>query len=64
MAAGLGDIADGGAVKIVTVTAEAPLVQTNTPVTGPVVDERTLDQLPLATRNFTQILGLSTGAAT
>ncbi len=48
----------------VSVVSEAPLLQTTSPVTGRVVDERTLTELPLATRNFTQILGLSTGAAT
>lgn len=48
----------------VTVTAETPLVQASSPATGRVVDSRTLSELPLATRNFTQILSLSTGAAT
>src|SRR5438309_830883 len=35
-----------------------------TAVTGRVVDATTVSELPLATRNFTQILGLSTGTAT
>ncbi len=50
--------------EIVNVTGEPPLVQTATPATGRVVDTRSVSELPLATRNFTQILGLSTGAAT
>jgi hypothetical protein len=48
----------------VTVTAQEPLLQTSAPTTGRVVEERTVAQLPLATRNFTQILGLSPGTAT
>ena len=48
----------------VEVTAESPLVQTTSATMGRVVETRSLAALPLATRNFTQILGLSTGAAT
>ncbi|MFN7948443.1 MAG: carboxypeptidase-like regulatory domain-containing protein [Blastocatellia bacterium] len=47
-----------------TVTAAPPLVQTEGAQLGRVVDSRALTELPLATRNFTQILGLSPGAAT
>ena len=54
----------GSAGEVVNVTAESSLVQTTAPVLGRVVDERTLSELPLATRNYTQMLGLSTGAAT
>src|SRR5260370_30426522 len=54
----------GNTGHVVNVTAEASLVQTTAPVLGRVVDERTLSELPLATRNYTQILCLSTGAAT
>ena len=50
--------------ETVTVTAESPLLQSSSPTTGRIVDERTVAELPLATRNFTQILGLSPGAAT
>ena len=50
--------------EAVSVTGEAPLVQTSAPTTGRVVDARLVSELPLATRNFTQILGLSPGAAT
>src|SRR5262249_43238563 len=47
----------------VTVNA-APLLQTAGPQLGRVVDSRAVSELPLATRNFTQILGLSPGTAT
>lgn len=43
----------------------APLfVQTEGPQLGRIVDSRTISELPLASRNFTQLLGLSTGTAT
>jgi len=41
-----------------------PIVQSDSSQLGRVVDSRTVAELPLATRNFTQILGLSTGTAT
>jgi hypothetical protein len=40
------------------------LLQTAGPQLGRVVDSRAVSELPLATRNFTQILGLSPGTAT
>src|SRR5437763_1514814 len=46
----------------VTVRA-APLVQTDGPQMGRVVDSRAVSELPLATRNFTQILALSPGTS-
>src|SRR5262249_35170186 len=39
-------------------------VQTNGPELGRVVESRMISELPLSTRNFTQIVGLSPGAAT
>ena len=54
----------GATGEVVNVSAEATLLQTTAPVLGRTVDELTLSELPLATRNYTQILGLSTGAAT
>jgi hypothetical protein len=54
----------GAVSESVTVDAAPQLVQTEGPQLGRVVDSRTLSELPLATRNFTQILGLSPGAAT
>src|SRR5262245_47589413 len=46
-----------------TINAEAALVQTETVTLGHVVDETQIRSLPLATRNFTQILGLSSGTS-
>lgn len=50
--------------EVVNVQAQAALVQTGSPATGRVVDSLAISAMPLATRNFTQILGLSTGTAT
>ena len=58
------DLAVGGAEEMITITAAGPVVQTESSQLGRVVDSRTVAELPLATRNFTQILGLSPGAAT
>src|SRR6266478_5938856 len=41
----------------------APLIQRDGPQMGRVVDSRAVAELPLATRNFTQILGLSPGTS-
>jgi hypothetical protein len=54
----------GAVSETVTVDAAPQLVQAEGPQLGRVVDSRTVAELPLATRNFTQILGLSPGAAT
>jgi hypothetical protein len=54
----------GAVSESVIVNAAPQLVQTEGPQLGRVVDSRTVAELPLATRNFTQILGLSPGAAT
>jgi len=40
-----------------------PLIQQDGPQRGRVVDSRSVSELPLATRNFTQILALSPGTA-
>ncbi|HEX7177835.1 MAG TPA: TonB-dependent receptor, partial [Pyrinomonadaceae bacterium] len=48
----------------VTVTAVGPAIQSESPGLGRVVDTRSVSELPLATRNFTQILSLSPGTAT
>ncbi|MDQ3172619.1 MAG: TonB-dependent receptor [Acidobacteriota bacterium] len=50
--------------ETVVVNASGPIVQSDSSQLGRVVDSRTVAELPLATRNFTQILGLSTGTAT
>ncbi|MGH9905162.1 MAG: carboxypeptidase regulatory-like domain-containing protein, partial [Pyrinomonadaceae bacterium] len=52
-----GVIADPVTIRIV------PLIQRDSPQLGRVVDSRAVSELPLATRNFTQILGLSPGAS-
>ncbi len=41
----------------------APLIQRDGPQLGRVVDSRAVSELPLATRNFTQLLGLSPGTS-
>ena len=50
----------GLSARAVTVRA-APLIQTGGPQLGRVVDSRAVAELPLATRNFLQILALSPG---
>src|SRR2546422_7802881 len=52
----------GMIVDPVTVRA-APLIQTDGPQMGRVVDSRAVTELPLATRNYTQNLALSPGAS-
>lgn len=53
------------AAESTTISVNAvPLLQTAGPQLGRVVDSRAVSGLPLATRNFTQILGLSPGTAT
>ena len=49
--------------QAVTVRVDSTL-QTNGPDLGRLVDSRTISELPLSTRNFTQVLSLSPGAAT
>jgi hypothetical protein len=52
-----GVVADPVVVRI------APLIQRDGPQLGRVVDSRAVSELPLATCNFTQILGLSPGTS-
>jgi len=47
----------------VEVTSAAPLLQTDSVTLGRVVDQETVQELPLATRNFTQLLTLSPGTS-
>jgi outer membrane receptor protein involved in Fe transport len=55
---------DAAAVSgMVTVNAEPPLVQQETSQVGRVVEEQSLRQLPLPTRNFQQLLTLSPGTS-
>lgn len=46
---------------VVTVTAEAPLVETETSERGSVISGREVTELPLAGRNFTQLATLTPG---
>jgi Carboxypeptidase regulatory-like domain/TonB dependent receptor-like, beta-barrel len=52
-----------GAQTTVTVSGEAPLVQTESATRGTVIDQNQIRQLPLPTRNFQQLLALTTGAS-
>jgi hypothetical protein len=52
----------GSQQQAVTVSTEAQAIQTETSSLGDVVGARQLNDLPLVTRNYTQILGLSPGA--
>ena len=49
--------------EMVTVQAEAPLVQQETSQVGRTIQEETIRQLPLPTRNFQQLLTLSPGTS-
>jgi len=51
----------GSPVESVTVNANAAVAQTESSTLGRVVDEKAVVNLPLVTRNYTQILGLSPG---
>jgi hypothetical protein len=53
----------GIVVDPIIVTNAAPLIKTDNPTLGQVFDGRTAAELPLATRNFTQLLGLAAGAS-
>ena len=52
-----------GVIAEPVVIRMAPLIQRDGPQLGRVVDSRTVSELPLATRNFTQLLGLSPGTS-
>ncbi len=49
----------GQLTDTINVTAETPLLQSEKATIGQVVEQRTIQSIPLATRNFTQILGTS-----
>jgi outer membrane receptor protein involved in Fe transport len=52
-----------GAPTTVSVTGESPLVQTESSARGTVIDENEMRELPLPTRNFQQLLTLTTGTS-
>ena len=56
-------LAVGTKVETIAVNDSPPLLQADGPQLGRVVDSRAVAGLPLATRNFTQILTLSPGTA-
>lgn len=56
-------LAIGARVETVVVKDSPPLVQTDGPQLGAIVDSQAAAHLPLASRNFTQILTLSPGTA-
>jgi hypothetical protein len=56
-------LAVGVRLETVVVKGSPPVVQTNGPQLGSVVDSQAVTSLPLASRNFTQILSLSPGTA-
>ena len=51
----------GAVSETVTVTGETPLLQSERATVGQVVEQRTIVSIPLATRNFTHLLGTSAG---
>jgi len=51
----------GAVSDTITVEAETPLLQSEQATVGQVVQQRAIESIPLATRNFTQILGTSAG---
>ena len=53
----------GAAAETVTVSANAVLLKTEESTLGNVVDQKEVGNLPLVTRNYTQILGLSPGVS-
>ncbi|HMG37432.1 MAG TPA: carboxypeptidase-like regulatory domain-containing protein, partial [Blastocatellia bacterium] len=55
------EITVGDVKESVAIHATQPLIQNGGPQLGRVVDSRGVSELPLATRNFTQILALSPG---
>ncbi len=53
----------GQVTETIVVTSEAALLQTESPALGRVVDQVLVSNLPLSTRNYTQIVTLSPGIA-
>ncbi len=53
----------GSFTETVTVQAQPPQLETTSSALGNVTEQRMVDDLPLVTRNYTQILGLSPGVS-
>jgi outer membrane receptor protein involved in Fe transport len=54
----------GSVAESVTVADSVSLIQSETSAEGRVIERQTISALPLATRNFTQLLGLTAGVVT
>jgi hypothetical protein len=54
----------GSVTESVTVADSVSLIQGETSAEGRVIEQQTISALPLATRNFTQLLGLTAGVVT
>ncbi|MBA3243306.1 MAG: TonB-dependent receptor, partial [Acidobacteria bacterium] len=54
----------GEVSETVTITSEPAVTQTESSALGRVIDDRVVSNLPLVTRNYTQILALSPGVTT
>lgn len=52
----------GHVQEIMTITADAQMVQTDNTTTGNVLDQRTIEELPSSGRDFNNLLGLVAGA--
>lgn len=53
----------GQTKQVVTVTADAQMVQTDNTTTGNVLDQKTIEELPSSGRDFNNLLNLSAGAS-
>jgi len=53
----------GIVVDPITINNSAPLIRTDSPTLGSTFDARTVAELPLSTRSFTQLLGLTAGTS-
>ena len=54
----------GAVSESVNVTEQVPLIQAETSSTGRVIEHNSIVAIPLSTRNFTQLLGLTPGVST
>jgi hypothetical protein len=57
-------LAISGAKEQITVSVKPPLLQTENATLGRVIDQKTIVDLPLVDRNYTEILGLTAGTNT
>lgn len=53
----------GQVKEVMTVTADAQMVQTDNTTTGNVLDQKTIEELPSSGRDFNNLLNLSAGAS-